>query len=348
MFAKLANLFSSKKPVSRRRSFKPQIETLEARATPSVSSTAVHAVKDIHGNSAVFFLNTQNGAFYETDAYHGTRMLSNSGTIKSFSAGLDANGLADVFALAGDDSFWEYSNSHGWQRLLQPNTVESFAAVQGGRCYVLDPNDNSLWEFNGAPGAWTQLGSAVQSLDAVTDRAGNDAVFVKRLDGAFGEYYHGGYQEFTFQVFDFTIPVIVSSFSAGTDINGNADVFAVMSTGMLERYAGGAWSDVAAAGSYKEFSATDSGQVWVIASDNTLVKYDNSDTRSVVSTSTFVSISAASSNDVYAVSTYDALWERKVTFSTTTTTLDGGITGIAMPNSTTVWNLISGNGTVQE
>jgi hypothetical protein len=252
-----------------------------------------------------------------------------------------------VFAIAGDNSFWEYSDPHGWTELLSwPGTVESFAAVKGGRCYILDPDGNGLWEWNPVKVGWSQLGGGVQSLDAVTDRAGNDAVFVKNLDGSFGEFYHG-YQELADPFFG----ILVTSFSAGTDVNGNADVY-VSRLGELERYAGGIWSAVAAAGSYKEFSATDSGQVWIISWDNTLQKYDNSDLRHVVSTSAFLSISAASSSDIYAVSSDDALWEQRPSNSTTTTTASAMVSweysAYSTSSSSAMWYLISVSGTVQQ
>jgi hypothetical protein len=61
MFADLTKMLSSKKAPSRRGSFKPQFEALEARDTPSAGSSAIHAVTDIHGNPAVFYLNEQDG-----------------------------------------------------------------------------------------------------------------------------------------------------------------------------------------------------------------------------------------------------------------------------------------------
>jgi hypothetical protein len=316
----------------RKQSFKPRFEALEQREVMSASSPGIHAVAENFGTSAVFYINEQNHAFYEHDALHGTRMLSGPNTVQAFSAGLDTNGRADVFVKAGDGSFWEFSDFRGgWHELLGPGVVQSFAAVKGDRVYV-QFQDNSVREFNGAnflfQWSWVSAVGTVQSLDAVTDTHGFDAVYVLKTNDTFGELYHGVYKQLAgaFHLFKLTLPS-VNQFSAGTDLNGNADVYARFFLGNLEKNVGGVWTSVAAAGTFKEFSATDSGQVWFIASDNTLKKFDAAGVRHDVYNGDFVSISAARSNDVYVVNWDDSLWERT----------GGG-----------VWNEWSGAGTVAQ
>jgi hypothetical protein len=332
MFGFATKKSSAKKTPARRATFRPGLEALEQRDVMSASSSAIHAVADNFGNSAVFYINQQGHAFYEHDATHGTRMLSGAYTVKSFSAGLDTDGHADVFVIAGDNSFWEFSDLRGgWHELLGPNVVKSFAAVKGDRLYA-QFQDNSLHEFDGSRifwNWWQVPGSGtIQSLDAVTDSTNHDAVFVLNTNDTFGEFYRGVYQQLAGALhFGFVTLPWVTSFSAGTDINGNADVYASNWLGTLERNVGGSWSVVAGAGTYKQFSATDNGQVWFIASDNTLKKYDNNDVRHDVYNTTFLSISAARSNDVYTVVWDHSLWERT----------GGG-----------VWHEWSGPGTVQK
>jgi hypothetical protein len=306
-------------------------ESMEDRMMPSASSAAIHAVADNFGNSAVFYLNEQNHAFYEHDATHGTRMLSGPYTVQSFSAGVDLNGHADVFAKAGNGSFWEFTDSSGWQQLLGSGVAKSFAAVKGDRCYVQFP-DNSVREFNGGnwlfKWSWLSGAGTIGALDAVTDNSNRDAVFVKRTDGTFGEVYNGSYTQLAGTInFGWIHIPVISSFSAGTDLNGNADVYARNWLGNLEKNVGGSWSFVASSGTYKQYSATDNGQVWFIASDNTLKKYDAFGVRHDVYNGSFTSISAARSNDVYVVNWDDSLWERQ----------GGG-----------VWNEWSGPGTVHQ
>jgi hypothetical protein len=317
----LSKLFSNNKSPTRKAGFKParykpRFEALESREVMSTASPAIHAVADNFNASVVFYINQQDHSFYEHDVSHGTRMLSGPNTVQSFSAGLDTDGHADVFVKAGDGSFWEYSDFRGgWQKLLGPNVVSSFAAVKGDRCYVLF-NDQSLHEFNGAAFflfRWSTVSGAhsVQTLDAVTDSHGYDAVYVLKTNKTFGEFYHGYHQlAGAVHLGFFTVPW-VNTFSAGTDLNGNADVYAKNFFGTLEKNVGGVWSIVAQAGTFKQFSATDNGQVWFIGSDDTLKKYDALGTRHDVYSDTFVSISAARSNDVYTVLWDHSLWERQ-------------------------------------
>ena len=323
-------LFASKPVPIRKRSFKPGFEALEKREVRSVSTPFIHAVAETGGTSAVFYINEQNHAFYEHDAFYGTRELAGPNTVQSFSAGVDLNGRADVFVKDGDGSFWEYSDFRGgWQELLGPNVVQTFAAVKFERVYV-QYMDDSLHEFDGAINQWTQIAGkgTILAIDAVTDAQNNDAVFVLKHDDTFGEFYDHAYQQLAAAVHrgGDTFPW-TSTFSAGTDLNGNADVYAKNYLGTFEKNVGGVWSKVAAAGAVGQFSATDNGQVWFIASNNWLEKYDGYGVLHDVDNGDNLSISAAASNDVFVVNFDDSLWER---------TAEG------------VWSEWSGPGTVQQ
>ena len=117
------------------------------------------------------------------------------------------------------------------------------------------------------------------------------------------------------------------TFSAGTDSSGNADVYAATFFGNLEKNVGGTWTTVASLGTFKQFSATDNEQVWYIGADDSLKKFDAAGTEHDVHAPTFLSISAARSNDVYTVYQDGSLWERT-----------GG----------NVWTELSDAGTVQQ
>jgi hypothetical protein len=291
---------------ARPRQVKLNLEGLEERMVPSTASTAIHAVNDVNNLSAVFYLNKQNGAFYMKDAYYGTRMLSGAGTIQAFSAGVDSLGYADVWARAGDNSFWEWRYESGWQEVLGPNYVGSFAAVKGDRAYFQNW-DNSLWEFTRGVGFHQVSGpSTVLSIDAVTDNYGKDAVFAIRQDHSFGEFYNGGYQ---FLSGAYTIQ---AGFSAGVDIHGYADVYGIAGDNSFwehNSYIG--WRMLDVANSVKAISATFNEKVDVIAADGTLKKYDQNGTKiNEYSGTTFLEISAARDNDVYTVVWDHSGWER--------------------------------------
>jgi hypothetical protein len=293
-------------PSMRVHSVKPTLEALEDRLVLSTASTAIHAVNDAFNNSAVFYINRQDSAFYERDAYHGTRELSGPGTVKTFSAGVDNNGYADAFVVAGDNSFWEYNNNAGWHEILGPNYVGSFAAVKGDRVYFQNW-DHSLWEYTNGVGFNELAGpGSVLSIDAVTDNHNADAVFAIRNDHSFGEYYGGSYQQLSGAY------TIQAGFSAGVDKNGYADVYGLAGDNSFwehNSYLG--WRELSGPNTIKAISATINEKVDAIASDGTLIKYDQNGTRIVqYSGSTFTEISAARDNDVYTDIWNNSGWER--------------------------------------
>jgi len=299
------NLFRSSGP-ARRRTAKPTLEALDQRIVLSTASASIHAVNDVNNNSAVFYINKQDHAFYERDAYYGTRQLSGPYTVQSFSAGTDAYGYADVFVKDGANALWEYTYWNGWRPMLSPNHTVTFAAVKGGRVFVVDDqhdlmrysDDGSVLQYDG-PGT-------VQTIDAVTDNNGVDVVFAIRGDNTFGEYYGRSYAQLSGAY------TLQAGFSAGLDINGQADVYGLDGTGAFwehNSYIG--WRKLDAPGTVKAISATFNEKVEVIAADGTLVKYDQNGTKIVqYSGSTFTEISAACDNDVYTVVWDSSGWER--------------------------------------
>jgi hypothetical protein len=299
------NLLRSTGP-ARPRTAKPMLEALDQRLVLSTASSSLHAVMDGHGNTSIFYINRQNGAFYEHDAYYGTRQLSGPDTVQAFSAGIDTYGYADAFVKAGDKSFWEYTNSAGWHEILGPNYVGSFAAVKGDRVYFQNW-DKSLWRYTDGWG-FAQLAGpgAVQSIDAVTDNAGADAVFAIRGDNTFGEYYGGSYYQLSGAY------TIKAGFSAGVDMHGYADVYGLAGDGSFwehNSYLG--WRQLDAPGTVKVISATFNEKVDVIDANGWLVKYDQNGRKIVQdSGSYFTEISAARDNDVCTVVWDNSGWER--------------------------------------
>jgi hypothetical protein len=291
---------------ARSHSVKPTLEALEERAVLSTASASIHAVNDAFNNSAVFYINRQDGAFYERDAYHGTRELSGPGTVQTFSAGVDRNGYADAFVKAGDNSFWEYNNNTGWHEILGPNYVYSFAAVKGDHVYFQNW-DNSLWQYTNGAGFHELAGpNSVLSIDAVTDNHGADAVFAIGTNHTFGEYYGGYFYQLSGAY------TIQAGFSAGVDKNGYADVYGLAGDNSFwehNSYLG--WRELSGPNTIKAISATFNEKVDAIAADGTLIKYDQNGTRIVqYSGSYFTEVSAARDNDVYTAIWNNSGWER--------------------------------------
>src|SRR5262245_62152444 len=135
----LLNRFRSGRPATATK--RPQaarlgLEALEDREVLSTASASMHAVLDARGNSALFYINPQNQAFYEKDAYHGVRQLSGPYTVQKFTAGQGAEGYADAYVLGGDGSLYQWSESKGWVDLIDQANITEFCAVKGGRLYA--------------------------------------------------------------------------------------------------------------------------------------------------------------------------------------------------------------------
>jgi hypothetical protein len=312
--SKLLGLSSRVRPsvAARPRSFRPSFDNLEERQVLSTSSPTIHAVTDSFGHSEVFFINKQNHAFYEKDA-SGTHMLSGANTVQSFSAGLDRTGHADVFVNDGLNHIFEWNSTSGWQRLNEPERMTEFAAVKGDRAYAVGA-DRALYEYS-PPftlfghhfGGWQRLDGpgSVQSIDAVTDKAGRDAVFAIRGDNTFQERFNGSWQ------FLSGANTIKRGFSAGTDLNGNADVFGIDGVNQLFRHTTSGWTKLGLPNTVRTISATDAGQVDFITTGGKLEKFDGSGNLHVLDTvSSYLEVSAAASNDVYVTIWNFSGWER--------------------------------------
>jgi len=239
-----ANRFSAKRP-----SLRLGVETLEDRMMPSASSFNLHAVLQTNGSSAAFFRSPSNDAFYEKTPTGSLVQISGAHTVKDFSAGLDVNGNADVFARRAATysgagtvySMYEH-DAAGWHKLNEPITMLNFAAVKGGRCYSIG-YDNSLWEYTPAfttttyyrnipmkvtiPARWSELwgANAVWAIDAVTQQSGIDAVFCEGGDGRLEMYSQGNWQLLASG--DANGNPVFNSFSAGLNLNGYATVWMV-------------------------------------------------------------------------------------------------------------------------
>jgi hypothetical protein len=324
MFTKLTNLFASTKKPARKPalgSFRPSIETLDAREMPSVASGGLHAVAPTptQPKASDYFYIDQNTHLLKQGA--GT-INGGAGTpvnVQTLSAGHDAQGHADVFVKAGDGTFWEDLGGH-WKQLRGANVVKSYAAGDGGRCYAI-MYDNTLDEFDGFN--WIRINNSgfVSQLDAVTDTSGRDSVFALGTDNSLWEYdqINPGGQFLANRLTNGSHAFsVVTSFSAGTDGLGNAEVFANFhsSIGANTLYrndhaSSGGWSFVMNESGRQTFSATDNGCVWIAAPNGGISELDQYN-HTVVSEGSFigaVDISAATSNDVYIVSSGHSISE---------------------------------------
>jgi hypothetical protein len=213
--------------------------------------------------------------------------------------------------ISGTDNIGQMLN---WKELLGPGQVKSFAAVDGGRVFAIF-SDSTLHQFGGASWSVVPTPGTVKAIDAITDKFGHDTVYVLNGDNSFGEVTYlppqnlpgpmvraaakattvimgpggvggvslqahyaqlaaAGHIVFHGQVVG-SFPT-VNKFSAGTDANGYADVFATWWTGGLYRNVGntaGGWSLFAAPGSFTDYNAIDQGQVWINSAAGAITLY---------------------------------------------------------------------------
>jgi hypothetical protein len=205
---KLFSRIGVERSPSRRPFAKPQLEFLEAREVPSVSSALPHgdvATPFSGGAERIFFIVNKGetteatptpGLYFnniDSDGFSDPVLLNGKvqggpQVVTSISAGLGSNGDDDVFAEGGDGSLWKYTiGLSGWKEILGSGQVVSFAAVNGGEVFAINAN-HALELYNGT--SWSTVPtptSTVKALDAVTDKFGHNTVYVLNGNDSFGE-----------------------------------------------------------------------------------------------------------------------------------------------------------------
>jgi hypothetical protein len=106
---------------------------------------SIDAVTDKYGADTVFALRDDHTFGRYSNGY---QQLSGAYTIQAgFSAGLDINGRADVYVLAGDNSFWEHNSYIGWRKLDVAGAVRTISATFNEKCDVI-ASDGTLKKYD--------------------------------------------------------------------------------------------------------------------------------------------------------------------------------------------------------
>jgi hypothetical protein len=132
---------------------RPTLEALEDRRTPSAFG-AVSSVTDNAGNSVTYDVHT-DGTLWGN--YNGSQFIQVRGesNVRSVSAGLDSQNLANVFVVHNDSSLTEQTAqtlAYGLSGIPIANGVKSVVAEGNGTALVID-NQNFLWQFD-RRGVW--------------------------------------------------------------------------------------------------------------------------------------------------------------------------------------------------
>jgi hypothetical protein len=319
------SLFGSHRSKSRSNSRHPQtvrpaIENLENRLVPTASVNILQAVA-VNNGSAVFFQNAHTGTLCEKTTSGTTISLDSN--VAAFSAGVDSSGNADVFTMAPNNSMLEF-NSKGVRAINPPVPMREFAAVHGDRLFAVGTN-GSLWEFSPffSNGGWALIlpNGEANYVDAVTQSSGVDALFAVLSNGQLEESFNNGVFH-TLPGADFTPGpnfFQVATISAGLDVNGNADVFALANAtghGDLFRWTNDSqgWTELGAENQFVRICATNNGQVFCLTSGGQLDKFDAQNNFHSLYSSGVSEVAAASSHDVYFSRFDGSLWERSDIF----------------------------------
>jgi len=341
MFRFTRNLFSTdKNPASKQKlktSFRPGLEVMESRYALSTASGAMHTVAPPPGHLSqeiAFCIDAHTHLLME----NGVALNGGTGTpagVTSLSAGRGLQGAPDVFVKAGDGSFWKFDQNQ-WTRLLRPtaDAVLSFATVNGGRAYAILRNVNtggvSLQEYDGA--TWHKLPAigTPRTVDAITDGSATDALFVLNTDNSMYDYFQfaPGSGFLSDKLINASAHPFsrVTEFSAGLDLQGNADVYATFTsqvgTSALYKNRLGSnpnsWAFVTNGTNYTHISATDSGAVWLSGRDHSVFLIDafgHKANETVLGNAFAANISAATSQDVFIVGTNGSLTQWVDTFA---------------------------------
>ena len=146
-------------------------------------ATAISATRD----NTLFFIGAGGAVDGLVGSANGVRgsLFSLGGYAKQISAGLDAAGHPEVFAIGGDNSVYLNDNRRGWVDLDFPATAIS-AAPTGNTVY--DLYNGSVYVYRGS--SFTDLGGAAVSISAGTDWNGNPDVYAIGASNAI--YFNDG------------------------------------------------------------------------------------------------------------------------------------------------------------
>jgi hypothetical protein len=112
------------------------------------------------------------------------------GTILAVSASSDGAGVGVAFALAADASLWEYRG--GWAELSPAGTILSISAGTHDDVFAV-AGDQSLWEFAHGGWRMLSPAGTITAIQAGVSATGADVVFALAGDGSLWEGGAGGW-----------------------------------------------------------------------------------------------------------------------------------------------------------
>jgi hypothetical protein len=150
------------------------LESLEGRTLLSATSAVAWTVGGVT-HTALYAIEKNDAVEVSID---GGSFTSLGGYAKQVSAGLDATGSPEVYAIGADNAVWVNKGS-GWVSL--GGYVKEISATVENAIYAIGTNDD-LYTGNGSLGDWFDSGLKARQISAGTDIIGNPEVYAIGFD----------------------------------------------------------------------------------------------------------------------------------------------------------------------
>jgi hypothetical protein len=189
-------------------------------------------------------------------SFDGGSFTNLGGFSKSISAGLDANGNPEVYAIGGDNAIYVNSGS-GWVKV--GGYAKEISATVANTVYSIGTDDAVYLSHGVAESGFVRLGSQAKQISAGTTLAGNPVVYSIGFNDAVSINNGSGF-------------VNLGGYAKQISATMNNTVYAIGGDNAVYENTGGGW--VGLGGYAKEISASIDGtgrpQVFAIALDDTL------------------------------------------------------------------------------
>lgn len=231
--------------------------------TSSGFASSISAVTEPAVGDFVLFALTTGGSVFQYRTTLGWSLVGS--TFTAISAGTDANGFADVFALTSTGgALYEFNNSGVFEL---GTFINSVAASNNGIVYATLTN-NAVWAFDPVFGwfALTSAGFSNQVSAQMNASTGDQVVFAVNLSGSVFQWtLNGGWS---------LLGSTFKTISAGQDTGGNADVYALTANNALFEFLQSPTRAVMVGNFVSDAAATTNNRVFVILTNGAVWGFD--------------------------------------------------------------------------
>lgn len=226
-------------------------------------------VSDLTAVNGVLFFTANDGSdgvqIWETDGVAaGTNMVRDVPPLQGPSNPSNLAVVNQTLFFAGTmpntgTELWRATNA------VNPGTLT--ATGGGSSVFTLTPSQ-SLALYNN--GTWQTIGNYVEAISSVTQANGQAVLFAELTNGSLFRFStQSGWQQIGGTG-------SIMSLSAGTDLNGNADVFVLTTADQLTYWTTNGWAPapIGGTGTIESIAAMNGGRVAAVATDHSIFEFD--------------------------------------------------------------------------